>query len=218
MCSQEVVAGSHYRYIYLSLHLVEIDTSSRDSMCDEGSSRSTEALTTAASLIGLPKCDHSAVITFCEEVISEVRLKILGRLVFSHSYFSYSRMEAFRNATMSCAPHGILALLKKDEYGVQSTNEFAKDFAKKIACDRAWTRLTEARQWAERVLKEGTRIAAAPPHPPSPAAPPPTAGMSVARPPEPEGTKAPRLFDWDPLDTLPPPHPNFGALCVVVVD
>ena len=28
------------------------------------------------------------------------------------------------------------------------------------ACDRAWTRLTEARQWAERVLKEGTRIAA----------------------------------------------------------
>ena len=218
MCSQEVVAGSHYRYIYLSLHLVDIDTSSRDSMCDEGSSRSTEALTTSASLIGLPKCDHSAVTTFCEEVISEVRLKILGRLVFSHSYFSYSRMEAFRNATMSCAPHGILALLKKDEYGDQSTDEFAKDFAKKIACDRAWTRLTEARQWAERVLKEGTRIAAAPPHPPSPAAPPPTAGMSVARPPEPEGTKAPRLFGWDPLDPLPPPHPNFGALRVVVVD
>ena len=27
-------------------------------------------------------------------------------------------------------------------------------------CDRAWIRLTEARQWAERVLKEGTRIAA----------------------------------------------------------
>ena len=86
------------------------------------------------------------------------------------------------------------------------------------ACDRAWTRLTEARQWAERVLKEGTRIAAAPPHPPPPAAPPPTAGMSVARPPEPEGTKAPRLFGWDPLDPLPPPHPNFGALRVVVVD
>ena len=105
-------------------------------MCDEGSSRSTEALTTSASLIGLPKCDHSAVITFCEEVISEVRLKILGRLVFSHSYFSYSRMEAFRNATMSCAPHGILALLKKDEYGDQSTDAFAKDFAKKFAvCD-----------------------------------------------------------------------------------
>ena len=46
--------------------------------------RSTEALTTPASLIALPKCGHSAVITFCEEVISEVRLKILGRLVFSH--------------------------------------------------------------------------------------------------------------------------------------
>ena len=86
------------------------------------------------------------------------------------------------------------------------------------ACDRAWTRLTEARQWAERVLKEGTRIAAAPPHPPPPAAPPPTAGMSVARPPEPEGTKAPRPFGWGPLDPLPPPHPNFGALRVVVVD
>ena len=108
-------------------------------MCDEVSSRSTEALTTSASLIGLPKCGH-AVITFCEEVISEVRLKILGRLVFSHSYFSYSRMEAFRNATMSCAPHGILALLKKDEYGgsvpvhFQSTDEFAEEFAKKIDC------------------------------------------------------------------------------------
>ena len=86
------------------------------------------------------------------------------------------------------------------------------------ACDRAWTRLTEARQWAERVLKEGTKIAAAPPHPPPPAAPPPTAGMSVARPPEPEGTKAPRPFGWGPLDPLPPPHPNFGALRVVVVD
>ena len=86
------------------------------------------------------------------------------------------------------------------------------------ACDRAWTRLTEARQWAERVLKEGTRIAAAPPHSPPSAAPPSPADRSVARPPEPEGTKAHRLFGWGPLNPLPPPHPNFGALRVVVVD
>ena len=86
------------------------------------------------------------------------------------------------------------------------------------ACDRAWIRLTQAHQWAERVLKEGVRIAAAPTHPPPSAAPPPPAGMSVARPPEPEGTKAPRPFGWSPLDPLPPPHPNFGALRVVVVD
>ena len=100
---------------------------------------------------------------------------------------------------------------KRTETGIAKAGGLA-------TCDSAWRRLTEARQWAERVLKEGTRIAAAPPHPPSPAAPPPTAGMSVARPPEPEGTKAPRLFGWDPLDPLPPPHPNFGALRVVVVD
>ena len=134
LCSQEVVAGSHYRYIYLSLHLVEIDTSSRDSMCDEVSSRSTEALTTSASLIGLPKCGHSAVITFCEEVISEVRLKILGRLVFSHSYFSYSRMEAFRNATMSCAPHVIRTWWRKWCQGVPklaNTKKVRPNFAAK---------------------------------------------------------------------------------------
>ena len=85
-------------------------------------------------------------------------------------------------------------------------------------CDSAWRRLTEARQWAERVLKEGTRIATAPPHSPPSAAPPSPADRSVARPPEPEGTKAHRLFGWGPLNPLPPPHPNFGALRVVVVD
>ena len=116
------------------------------------------------------------------------------------------------------------------------------------ACENAWTRLTQAREWADRTLKEvattrisvtGARVdhgrpqtgwtwtpsssrapaAPAPPsHPPPSAAPPPPAGMSVARPPEPEGTKAPRPFGWGPLDPLPPPHPNFGALRVVVVD
>ena len=116
------------------------------------------------------------------------------------------------------------------------------------ACENAWTRLTQAREWADRTLKEGatTRTsvtgarvdhgrpqtgwtwtpsssrapaAPAPPsHPPPSAAPPPPAGMSVARPPEPEGTKAPRPFGWGSLDPLPPPHPNFGALRVVVVD
>ena len=100
---------------------------------------------------------------------------------------------------------------KRTETGIAKAGGLA-------TCDSAWRRLTEARQWAERVLKEGTRIAAAPPHSPPSAAPPSPADRSVARPPEPEGTKAHRLFGWGPLNPLPPPHPNFGALRVVVVD
>ena len=100
---------------------------------------------------------------------------------------------------------------KRTETGIAKAGGLA-------TCDSAWRRLTEARQWAERVLKEGTRIATAPPHSPPSAAPPSPADRSVARPPEPEGTKAPRLFGWGPHNPLPPPHPNFGALRVVVVD
>lgn len=114
------------------------------------------------------------------------------------------------------------------------------------ACDKAYEQVMEAIRNAQSVLKNGpasgphavgargrpassawawtpgapssstsgkARPSAHPPPPTTPAPPP-----KSSRPASPPGSKPHRAFGWGPLDPLPPPHPNFGALRIIVVD
>ena len=116
------------------------------------------------------------------------------------------------------------------------------------ACEKALERVMEANRLAQTVLKRSSTLATgsarddrrqpaswawtlgptarAAHHPPPPAWQPPSAyppfsaptTPAAARPKSPPGSKSARPFGWGPHDPLPPPHPNFDALRIVVVD